>query len=235
MTINKTGVSAKARLLELGKRSSLKRLGLGACVMAVALFAAGSQSQAGFVNGGFETGNLTGWTATSNVSVVTTTPHVGDSGTWTPTEGNYFARLQAGLGAGVYTMLSQSFTANVGDTLKFDVYFDGNDSGTFNDDGYVLIRDPSVVLYAKSVSPTIGFGFDGWTSISFTFLSANTYVLEAGVRNVGDNLLSSELGLDNVRLGCPPAADEGNGCLIPRAADQNFLAPRRFIPAGFFR
>jgi hypothetical protein len=179
---------------------------LGLAVAAIVTFAAANPAQAAFVNGGFETGDFTGWTTSSGTlaNVVTTAPgfSVPD---WNPTEGTYFAYLQAGGGTGVYTLLSQTFAALAGDVLSFDIFFDAADYIPFNDNGYanLIDADTSTVvatLYYQDVASVGDFGADGWTSVSHVIAADGNYKLEFGVTNIGDNNLSSALGVDNVAL-----------------------------------
>jgi hypothetical protein len=170
-------------------------------------------------NGGFETGDLTSWAGTGNVTVQTSQAHLDnplssgtDVGTWTPTEGTYFAYLLSGSGQGVYTLLSQSFAATAGDVLSFDTFFDAGDYLPFNDDGYVNLIDTvnsiTIPLYAHSVATVGNGGFDGWTNVTFPITLTSTYLIEAGVRNIADNGLESAVGLDNVQLNATGAVPE---------------------------
>jgi hypothetical protein len=198
----------------MNRRAILTTLGI------MMLVAVAPVSAAPLVNGSFETGDLSGWTASDSALVAVIFgfefPLGGGPGdplvAWTPTDGAYFARLDAGEMVGVYTTLSQSFSATAGDVLTFDVYFDAgniydpNDPLLFpgNDDGYVNLIDTgastTTSLYAQSVASVGNFGADGWTSISYTFLTSGAFQIEAGVRKVGDDALFSALGLDNVAL-----------------------------------
>jgi hypothetical protein len=158
------------------------------------------QAQASIINGSFETGDLTGWTASPAglVSVVSSYD------TFTPVHGNFFALLEAGAGTGVYTTLSQTFSANAGDTILGWAFFQANDYMPYNDDAYVRIVQGNLILFSSSVSAVGDYGFTPWTFFAYTFPSSGTFTIEAGVRNVEDNALSSVLGLDYVRLVATP-------------------------------
>jgi hypothetical protein len=100
-------------------------------------------TQAQLVNGGFETGDLTGWTwapppggggsagaVTShtdtgpwNVTPVTIPPGVTS---WGPNEGTYFGLLKTN-GPGSVAYLYQSFTVPAGAVLSFDYFWDSQD------------------------------------------------------------------------------------------------------------
>ena len=160
-----------------------------------------NQAQASIINGSFETGDLTGWTAnpTGRVSVVSSYQSYSPS-PFTPVDGNYFAIVTARAGEGVYTTLSQSFSAAAGDTLSGWVFFQANDYLPYNDDAFVRIVQGNQILFSSDVSQVGDYGFTPWTFFSYTFSSSGTYTLEVGVRNVGDNAYDSELGLDGVSL-----------------------------------
>lgn len=165
-----------------------------------ALFLAAGVAQAGTItNGSFETGNFTGWTVSAN-TLVTTGPlaKLSEPGSWSPTDGSYFARI-VGDDANVYYTIAQTFTADVGDVLTFDVFFDASDYSPSNDDGFAKLI-PGNTLYAQSVFTVGDFGSNGWTSVSHTFTTAGSVTLQFGVRNALDNGLAPYLGIDNVRL-----------------------------------
>lgn len=98
------------------------------CVLGIAVVLCGSTVNADLSNGGFETTDLTGWTATGTVQAVTFEmsrdfifPIAPD---WTPTEGSYFASLLSTGWAGDTAMLSRTFTTpEDGWVLEFDYFF----------------------------------------------------------------------------------------------------------------
>lgn len=190
-----------------GSIVGMKRIGLASVAVAAALIASGAQLQAGITNGSFETGTLVGWTPAvsgGTVTVVTSKVALYDSSqTWLPTDGTYFAYLNTGESPLQFAMLSQAFSAIAGDVLKFDVFFDTNDTSTTPppDHGYVNLIDAAdpgnpISLYSQ-FSPT----HNGWTPISTALTAGHTYTIEAGVFSFGsDDAFSSALGLDNVRI-----------------------------------
>jgi len=129
-------------------------------------------------NGDFSTGNLSGWNATSNVSVVSN-----GSG--------YAADLSAGLGANVYTTLSQNIYLAAGDTLSGWAQWLGHDYLPFNDNGFVSIGGTN--LFTGSIASYGDFGSSPEIDFNFTAATSGFYTLSAGVENDLDNGLASEL------------------------------------------
>jgi hypothetical protein len=204
---------------------SLRRLTTAAA--AVALVAVVPAS-AGVVNGSFETGDFTGWTVVQPTFASVSTsqlkklnpgsPVPSSPPTWNPTHGNYFAYLKAGADIGRYTLLSQAFTANAGDHVSFDIFFDAGDYLPFNDNGFANILNVGNLnldnLYLKDISQVGSYGEDGWRHIDYRVADAGTYMLLFGVNNDGDNKLPSFLGVDNVYVGAPGQ----NGGPVPEPA-----------------
>lgn len=195
----------------------------GLTVAALLLMAVPAQADL-ITNGGFETGDLGGWTlvlaggggggtgfATTHEAAVGNDgpgfgpgvhgPGPGDpAGGWDPTEGTYFAYLKTD-GSGSLTTLSQTFSDNVGDTLDFDVFFDTGDYLPFDDSGFadLTLPDTTVLnLYFENVTSVGNYGADGWTHVSHTRTQAGIYTLEFGVTNALDSAFDSWLGIDNV-------------------------------------
>jgi hypothetical protein len=179
---------------------------------------AASSARANLTNEGFESGDLTGWLAWPDllVSVLNSAKGLGNQAntTWLPTEGNYFAYLKTGGGEGVYTTMTQSFTTQAGYDLSFDIFFDTADYSPFNDDGYAKLVGfagaPTTTLYAQSVSTVGDKNADGWTHISFTIPQTGIYALEFGVENIGDDIVLSAIGVDNIVIPSPSAVFIGS-------------------------
>lgn len=143
------------------------------------------------VNAGFETGNLTGWTESGGVTVQSSAPGV------SPTEGSYFAMLHATNGASL--SLKQSFVANAGDILRFDlgVVVQGGpssgSSGVWNLDNGMI---------AESLDPIAGP--DPWSHRSWRLPIAGTYEVRFQASATGDAVF--DLFVDNFRLVPEPAS-----------------------------
>jgi hypothetical protein len=179
---------------------------------AVAVAAGATPARAGFINGGFETGDFTGWTVNipALASVESNVAKIAESGSYSATEGTNFAYLNTGGGVGVYTIISQSFSVNAGTQLDFDVFFDAGDYLPFNDNGYANLVDANTnavvaTLWTSSVAAVGDYGSTPWTHVTTNVAAAGTYKLELGVTNVGDNILTSAIGVDNVNSVPAPA------------------------------
>ncbi len=161
-------------------------------------------------NGGFETGNLTGWSSSGAASVVGAGFGSG------PTEGSYEAFLSTGAGAqsrpiiesflglpaGTLNSLAgplfategsaikQVITANAGDVLSFDWNFLTNEAtpnAVYNDFAFwVLVNEHTGQVLANtfssfSPSSTSFFEETGFTTTSYTFSTSGTFTLGFGV------------------------------------------------------
>jgi hypothetical protein len=197
----------------------MKRItfGLGVALLLLAGWPGGAR--AGLVNGGFETGDLTGWGATpGRVSVQSSVFKPGsEPGSYGPVEGSHFAYLSADGGAHSAT-LSQSITAAAGDVLRFSVFF--KDAFPLSgDNGYAFLHGPvdfpvDVPLIRLAVTPSFKETENGvieypgstpWTEVSYVFTTPGDYTLVFDLRNDHGPLDGSALGVDNVRLAQVPA------------------------------
>ena len=186
----------------------MKRLITICAVVALMLFASSAQA---LNNGSFETGDLTGWTTSippgAWINVVST--HSGSQAgeIWNPTDGQYFALLKTD-GASQKTQLSQTFTA--GGILTFDWFFNAEDYTPFNDSVTGLIIDvatgASTQLFYQDIAGVGNYMGTPWASVSYNLPSAGTYTLQFEIWNVGDSILDSYLGIDNVAIIPAPGA-----------------------------
>jgi len=167
----------------------MKRTLMTIAISTSALFS--NMSHAGLVNPGFETGDLTGWTANLNGgSAFAVTNHNG----YLPVEGNFFLAIGAGA-ANVWQTVSQTVSLNAGEVLAGSAAFNWEDYSPYLDGARVRILNSLGNLIAEPFYMD-GSGhpayWDGpWTVWSWQAVTAGQYILEYAVRNTGDaNLIS---------------------------------------------
>jgi hypothetical protein len=152
---------------------------------------------ADLVNGGFETGDLTGWTSTAGfVDVAGGADDFYGPGSplgrhFDPTMGGAsFARLTAS-GADVYTLLSQTFSLGAASVVSFDAAFLAFDYLDHDDSGYVRLINADTLDVILDFSSSVGVVGDTlstpWTHFASGVLGAGNYTLEAGALNFGDD------------------------------------------------
>lgn len=163
-----------------------------------------------FVNGGFETGDFTGWNVTippgGAAQVVTRFDYASPSpGTYFAQEGRYFALLTNGQ-QDVYTVVSQTFHAGgVGTMISGWAFFKTIDYAPFNDESKVEITINNggqliATVFQASVFTVGNFGGTPWTYWSYAFISPGDYTIQAKVVNRGDSNVPSYVGLDGVSI-----------------------------------
>lgn len=185
------------------------RKGRPALLFAVLLVGTGT-ARADFVNGGFESGDFTGWSTKGSTSVL-----VGGA-----PEGSHYAHLSAsgvgkteletflGLTAGTLdavapnhqatngSAIEQTVTVSAGATLHFKYDFKANDYLPYNDFSFFSVSDSATLL--SSVSLVGNYGTTGWKDYSYTFATGGTYTVGFGVMNAIDQGYNSELSVDDV-------------------------------------
>lgn len=162
-------------------------------------------AQAGLTNYGFEEGDLDGWTLSpaneaEQYASVETSWTAWDNRTYTVApEGQNFVQLTAGVGVGVYTVLSQTFTVRAGEqvTISGKAAFDGHDMASNgylnNDDAYAKLSYGSVtnVLWTSSIETVGDETSTEWQDWTTSLLTEGTYTLSFAVANQRDNDFNS--------------------------------------------
>jgi Ca2+-binding RTX toxin-like protein len=170
--------------------------------------AAPSQAAVSLVNPGFETGDLSGWTAAGEGGQAVTTTYTawtssGQNGpVYTAPYGTYFATLPGGCtnNAPDSNTLSQTFTAAAGDKVKASAFFDALDYYPYIDGGEVkmtVVSDStSTVLFASDGGQTGDYGQTPWTEFTYTVPSTGSYTLTVTAKNTIDCALDAVVGFD---------------------------------------
>lgn len=195
-------------------------------LIAALLSLGAAHASAGLINGGFETGTVTPWTAAGQVSVVSGNTY--SVGTVNPQSGAYAARMisagqsagdlaaimgvseatleasNGGINATNGSMIYQSAAANVGDTFVFNWNFVEQDYLPFDDWAFYGISinggPATVTKFASlaSVGPGAGTTINGWEALSVNITQAGNYTFYFGVVNAYDTGLDSDLWIDGV-------------------------------------
>lgn len=181
---------------------------LAATILLVSV--AGFANALTITNGGFETGDFTGWLAGDGASVVTSaTSNAGN--TYTAMEGDYFAKMVA---TSAIVQLDLSWQA--GEVVSFYWAFLAKDYLPFNDVAlFNLASDNDADDFAVTLADvaTVGnYGETGWTGFNYTFQEAGNGFITFGVDNVLDGILDSELLVDMV--GNTPVPEPGTLLLL---------------------
>lgn len=178
--------------------------------------------RADFINGSFETGNISGWTnnpfpagATTQVVLqhIAAPPSIPVGFTFRPTHGNFFALLKTD-GPGNVNRLFQDVVIQDGNMIEFDIFFDSGDPGPFpanNDVGRAFLSTTAGVQIGadlfNATSQSVGAtGHTPWTTIRTGPLAAGTYRLNVEVANTGTAAFDSFVGLDRASVVPEPAS-----------------------------
>jgi hypothetical protein len=174
------------------KRTSLILLSLLLLATPAALQA---QTSNLVLNGGFETGDFTGWTLSG-----ANTPASVDNGSYglfseiTPHSGNYDADFESD-GNALYQYLSQTLPTTPGASYLLSVWFD-NDPLNFG--GFILSWDGNTLLETEGVGPVLNAAT--WTEMQFVVSAAgNSADLQFGFAD-----LNSIIALDDISVVAVP-------------------------------
>lgn len=211
-------------------------------IAVAAMAVAGSAAQAGIINGGFETGNLSGWNVLGNVEVSTGVDY--GVGTVNPFAGTYSALLNTNniaasdlataMGVSLATLqasnpgtnptngslIYQTTYATAGTAFQFKWNFVEQDYVPFDDWAFYGISfngGPATVTKFASlatVGPSSGTTINGWQNLFVDTTVDGNYTFFFGVVNGVDQALDSRLWIDGVTSTAPT----GGGESVPDSA-----------------
>ncbi len=194
-----------------GKHSRFKLLYITMITFSLIVIFAGNVLASSITNGGFETGDLSGWDTfipAGGSIIATNNPLSVEQFSMSPIEGNYFALIRSNSIANYYTALSQPFYASAGSKICGWAFFKTKDSylGIYNDASLVVTKTGSAadnILFQESVSSVGDNGITPWKYWEYYFPASGTYTIEAKVANIGDRYNNSYIGIDDVKLITP--------------------------------
>ncbi len=172
-------------------------------VVIVFLAASSVFAQTAIINGGFETGDFTGWIVNPNLGSITVESSWNSYG---PVEGGYFVLLDPvalDWKKNYYANLGQNFSMNVGDTISGYSAFYSNDFSPHFDYGSVSLNKSNVYyaqLWHRSVPNDGNYVRTPWEFWSFTATEAGNYRIFACASNSRYDTRHSYMLLDGVRL-----------------------------------
>lgn len=181
-----------------------------------------SPLEAQLINGGFESGDFSGW----NISPYPAGLHVVggvqslENGAppfdWLPQEGNNFAWLVSGWsfnGQHMITGINQlEFPVQAGQAIEFDFFFDAGDALPNNDTGCFSLSVLSdnvqfSTTYCLNVATVGDYGDSGWQHFIYPTQFDGSATLKFTVFDQGPNYSNfSAIGIDGVAVVPEPAA-----------------------------
>lgn len=161
---------------------------------------AGSASAITVLNGGFETGDFTGWATDSSFggsTAVVTSSTAHDGTVYTPIEGSYMAELTT------TAWVWEGQTWEAGETFGFNWAWLGFDYMPFDDNAMFSVDDQSATnndldFTLSSIGMAGDYADTGWKTFTYTFLTAGTGTFTFKASDVLDNILKSKLLIDAV-------------------------------------
>jgi len=192
------------------------------------------------INQGFETGDLTGWNTIGEVSAVGQTNVTTSNNTnylISPNEttmafldsfGSTVSEIETFLGLGSGSLntasnasltngsaISQSFSANAGDTISMSWNYAARDYIPYTDPSFAVLVAPDgtaiVDVLASTTGPGLVTGSDGISGV-FTFAEqlsqSGEYTLGFAVANSGDTVLNATLFIDDAAGDCNPSCND---------------------------
>ncbi|MEW5789130.1 MAG: PEP-CTERM sorting domain-containing protein [Pseudomonadota bacterium] len=196
-------------------------------------------------NGGFAAG-LAGWQSLGDVAVLEQAAWLGTAHTdyaddFPAAAGAYnlsgLAAAEAGVAGGVEefaglavgaldqgdqafegSVLTQTFTVQAGDVLRFDWSLHSNEGPAGFQDYAFLALDGTLLSLASAADATLAADQFAWqtgrSTFTWQFTGAGTHTLALGVVDVGDYSVSSALWVDNVVLTPVPEPETWSMLLI---------------------
>ena len=188
----------------------MKKLLVFLCAMSLVIGLMGDANALIITNGGFETGNLTGWSTwidpidQGSVNVVTSQT-ASDGTLYQPPEGDYFASIMA-----TAEVIQSNLQWNAGEVIEFSWAFLAEDYLPYNDYSIFTIEESEGNLIHQvtlgDVATYGDHGDSGWQTYSWTFDADGQGLIYFGSYNLLDSLFDSYLLVDDVTAHTPEPA-----------------------------
>ena len=164
-----------------------------------------------FTNAGFESGSLTGWTATDqgNGVIDVDVDYYG----YTPHAGTYFGYIEALAGnksSATASKLTQAIVLAAGETITGWYGIDWAEAGSTHISATIKIFQGATLIdtpvnFSSSTGPSPDYYHSGWLQFSWTAPSAGTYTLDFRLWYPGNFGYGSVLVLDDISVAAAPA------------------------------